>query len=244
MGLQLMKSQREFNANRLAAKVAMASGATAVALLGSGVAQAGIVASQVLPLRPSATPLTNVAWDVDGDSQVEFFLRNGRRTNLVTFSTTFGQTDSRTSVVTYAMLNAVAANLMGDSSVAKLPAGAVVGPSAELEGSHSNTVTMNGNSALDGWQMGETGFFGFSFQSNGQTVYAWAELALDPTSANTAGYGFQILRAYYDDTGAPIIVGNTGGGGSPVPEPSTYALALLAAGGVAAYRSRRKTVAA
>jgi hypothetical protein len=90
--------------------------------------------------------------------------------------------------------------------------------------------------------MGETGFFGFKFA--GGLFYGWAELAFDPTSANTAGYGYQILRAYYDDTGAPITVGNTGTGGSPVPEPSSYALALLAAGGVAAYRSRRKTVAA
>ena len=104
-------------------------------------------------------------------------------------------------------------------------------------------LTVSGQIAVGGWQMGETGFFGFKFRS-GPTLYGWAELAFDPTSANTAGYGYQILRAYYDDTGAPITVGNTGTGGSPVPEPSSYALALLAAGGVAAYRSRRKTVAA
>ncbi|MFM8220146.1 MAG: PEP-CTERM sorting domain-containing protein [Planctomycetaceae bacterium] len=38
--------------------------------------------------------------------------------------------------------------------------------------------------------------------------------------------------------------GSGGGGGGAVPEPSTFALGLLAAGGVAAYRSRRKQPAA
>ncbi|MFM8220769.1 MAG: PEP-CTERM sorting domain-containing protein, partial [Planctomycetaceae bacterium] len=96
----------------------------------------------------------------------------------------------------------------------------------------------------NGWSMGETGFFGFCFDQNGQRHYGWGELKLDPTSANTNGYGFQITRAYYNDTpGAPIAAGDTGGGGA-VPEPSTFALGLLAAGGVAAYRSRRKQPAA
>ncbi|MFM8287846.1 MAG: hypothetical protein ACKOGA_14085 [Planctomycetaceae bacterium] len=66
--------------------------------------------------------------------------------------------------------------------------------------------------------MGETGFFGFAFNRNGQRHYAWGELKLDPTSANTDGYGFQITRAYYNDTpGASIAAGDTdgwwGGGG-------------------------------
>ena len=162
-------------------------------------------------------------------------------TRIVIGSSIFGITYT---AVQCAFLAFPAANPVGNSDLAKLPAGAVVGPDATFGLSYGARMTTDGNIAVAGWQMGETGFFGFSFQSNGQTLYAWAELAFDPTSANTAGYGFQILRAYYDDTGAPITVGNTGTGGSPVPEPSTYALALLAAGGVAAYRSRRKTVAA
>ena len=101
-----------------------------------------------------------------------------------------------------------------------------------------------GEYAEPGWQFGETGYFGLGFQSNAQTRSAWAELAFEQAFYGTRGFGYQIKRAFYDDTEAPITAGDTGPGGSPVPEPSTYALALLAAGGVAAYRSRRKTVAA
>jgi hypothetical protein len=236
-----IKAQNENVGGRMVEKVALASGAALVALAGNNVAEAGIVASQNLPLRPSTARFTDVFWDVDGDSQAEFNLFHGY-TNFVTYTYAGNPTYVP---VDFAFLRFLAANPVGVSySLAKLSAGAEVGPDATFAVSYGTRMTSGGDIAVAGWQMGETGFFGFSFQSNGQTVYAWAELALDPTSANTAGYGFQILRAYYDDTGAPIIVGNTGGGGSPVPEPSTYALALLAAGGVAAYRSRRKTVAA
>lgn len=235
-----MKAQNENVDGRMVEKVALASGAALLALAGNTVAEAGIVASQNLPLRPSTTLHNVVAWDVDGDGNVEFELLHNS-TRIVIGTSPSGITYT---TVQCAFLGFPAANPVGNSDLAKLPAGAVVGPDAAFGLTSGTRMTTDGNIAVAGWQMGETGFFGFSFQSNGQTLYAWAELAFDPTSANTAGYGFQILRAYYDDTGAPIIVGNTSGGDSPVPEPSTYALALLAAGGVAAYRSRRKTVAA
>ena len=233
-----MKAQNENVGGRMVEKVALASGAALMALAGNTVAEAGIVASQSLPLRPSTALLNDVFWDVDGDSQAEFNLVHNY--SFVPTYTYAGATTYKT--VQFAFLAFSAANPVGNSDLAKLPAGAVVGPDATFGLSYGARMTTDGNIAVAGWQMGETGFFGFSFQSNGQTLYAWAELAFDPISANTAGYGYQILRAYYDDTGAPITVGDTGG--SPVPEPSTYALALLAAGGVAAYRSRRKTVAA
>ena len=96
-----------------------------------------------------------------------------------------------------------------------------------------------------GWQMGDTGFFGFKFSSDvtqSDTFYGWGEMVFaPPTSSGIKGHGFTITRMYYDDTGAAIKVGDTG---AVIPEPSTCALALLAAGGVAAYRARRKMNAA
>ena len=107
------------------------------------------------------------------------------------------------------------------------------------------TVTANsgigGDAGAQGWSMGDTGFFGFKFTSGPNTYYGWGEVVFDPANNGTKGHGFQFTRLYYDDTGAAVTVGDTG---SVIPEPSTYALALLAAGGVAAYRSRRKVAAA
>jgi len=230
--------------NRVADKVALASGMALVVLSGSSVAEAGIVASQGLPLRPPAPNNGLVGWDVDGDGSADFGLLNGVTGRPIFYPTYYGGIISYLIFYPAAFLTGIGPGdkFVGSDSLGKLPAGAVVGPDANF-GVDTTMLTSSGQIAVAGWQMGETGFFGFKFRS-GPTLYGWAELAFDPTSANTAGYGYQILRAYYDDTGAPITVGNTGTGGSPVPEPSTYALALLAAGGVAAYRSRRKTVAA
>jgi hypothetical protein len=229
--------------NRVADKAALASGMALVVLSGSSVAEAGIVASQGLPLRPPATNNGQVGWDVDGDGNAEFGLLNGVTGRSVFFVTSYGGSFSFFRTYAAAFLIGSFGEFVGSDFLGKLPAGAVVGPDANFGVQYTQMLTVSGQIAVGGWQMGETGFFGFKFGS-GPTLYGWAELAFDPTSANTAGYGYQILRAYYDDTGAPITVGNTGTDGSPVPEPSSYALALLAAGGVAAYRSRRKTVAA
>jgi hypothetical protein len=239
-----MKMRVENRMNRVADKVALASGMALVVLSGSSVAEAGIVASQGLPLRPPATQFGQVGWDVDGDGSADFVLRNGVSGRTVpSLPTYYGNTFPYFVLYPAAFLSRGPGGEIVGSSLGKLPAGAVVGPDANFGVQYTQMLTVSGQIAVGGWQMGETGFFGFKFGS-GPTLYGWAELAFDPTSANTAGYGYQILRAYYDDTGAPITVGNTGTGGSPVPEPSSYALALLAAGGVAAYRSRRKTVAA
>lgn len=54
-----MKAQNENGGGRMVEKVALASGAALMALAGNTVAEAGIVASQSLPLRPS-TALHNV----------------------------------------------------------------------------------------------------------------------------------------------------------------------------------------
>jgi hypothetical protein len=229
--------------NRVADKVALASGMALVVLSGSSVAEAGIVASQGLPLRPPATD-GQVGWDVDGDGSADFGLLNGATGRTVHSPPTYTYGNTFPYFITYPaafLSRGPGFEIVGSFSLGKLPAGAVVGPDAFFGVPSTQMLTVSGQIAVGGWQMGETGFFGFKF---GSGLYGWAELAFDPTSANTAGYGYQILRAYYDDTGAPITVGNTGTDGSPVPEPSSYALALLAAGGVAAYRSRRKTVAA
>jgi hypothetical protein len=95
---------------------------------------------------------------------------------------------------------------------------------------------IGGDLGAQGWNKGETGFFGFKFTNGTGTHYGWGEITI-PLGSSL----FAITKAYYETTpDTPILVGATGG---VIPEPSTCALALLAAGGVAAYKGRRKQAA-
>lgn len=94
------------------------------------------------------------------------------------------------------------------------------------------------------WHVGDRGFLGLEIVVNGQTDYGWAEISLnnggtppsrhsnhsnpdDPTGQFTL-YGYA-----YDDSGLPI-------GAGAIPEPSSLALLVAGAAGVAALRRRKK----
>ena len=76
-----------------------------------------------------------------------------------------------------------------------------------------------------GWSKNATGFAGFSFTYKGNTDYGWVQLRYT--------------------LGSNGLINEIEAEGSASPEPSTFALALLAAGaaGVAALRRRRKAAA-
>ncbi|MFM7162115.1 MAG: PEP-CTERM sorting domain-containing protein [Planctomycetaceae bacterium] len=253
-----MTTQPETTATKLACKLALASGAAVLAAAGATDAHAGIIAAQNTPIRPPAGVQSGNDWDVDGDGTVEFRLMHADGIDIIQTSF-FGTTVHIFQAGSFRELCVQGSGGFGrllrtanQRSLKKLASGATIDSQGVFAGYSSvsfagaNYLTGDGviKSFAAGWSMGETGFFGFAFNKGGQRHYGWGELQLDPTSASTNGYGFQITRAYYNDTpGAPIAAGDTGGGGA-VPEPSTFALGLLAAGGVAAYRSRRKQPAA
>jgi hypothetical protein len=92
----------------------------------------------------------------------------------------------------------------------------------------------------------KTGFAGVSFQVAGQTDYGWIRLKVtDAGAGDNSPHQLTAVDWAYDNTGAPILAGETQAP-SVVPEPSTFGLALLAAGsaGVLAWRRRRQAVAA
>lgn len=238
-----MTTQTQSTGTRLTRKLALASGAVALAAAATNDVQAGIVAAQNTPIRPPANLGAN-PWDIDGDgtSELQFF-----HYGFFTGSQRYGYIDEL-GVEGQGGFGRVLRTV--SDAMAKLANGFMIGSSGFFfgnpQGLYFNTVTVNGaiQPFAGEWSMGETGFFGFAFNKDGQRHYGWGELKFDPTSAYSYGYGFQVTRAYYNDTpGASIAAGDTGGG-SAVPEPSTLALAMLAAGGVAAYRSRRKQPAA
>jgi len=81
-----------------------------------------------------------------------------------------------------------------------------------------------------GWPASHTGFAGFSFSNGGQTNYGWVRLEYFEGADHLSN---QIEAVDWAFTNGPIT--------TPTPEPSTFALGLLAAGavGVAALRKRR-----
>ena len=254
-----MTTQTQSTGTRLTRKLALASGAVALAAAATNDVQAGIVAAQNTPIRPPVNDGGN-PWDIDGDGTSEFTFAHGTFPSTTLVITSYGGFPA-TIIVHYGVLKERPVQGQGGfgralrsptnpSRLRKLANGSMIDPSGQFGGQSSSSLyhalTFRGGitSFAGDWSMGQTGFFGFAFNKDGQRHYGWGELKFDPTSANTDGYGFQVTRAYYNDTpGASIAAGDTGGG-SAVPEPSTLALAMLAAGGVAAYRSRRKQPAA
>ncbi len=234
-----MMSAARVSQRGVSEKLALAGGAASLALCSGNVVEGAIIASPNAPIGP---PTAGYQWnnlDVDGDGTYDFRLWNDASDTAMLTEVNGGRF--------------VATNGRSDDGFAKLSSGFVVGPTmaghkffAGAQSSISVTASSSiGNDAgPEGWSMGDTGFFGFKFTSGPNTYYGWGEIVIDPAGNGTKGHGYQLTKLYYDDTGAAIKVGDTVGAGPVIPEPSTYALALLAAGGVAAYRSRRKVAAA
>jgi hypothetical protein len=92
----------------------------------------------------------------------------------------------------------------------------------------------------EGWTPSAFGFAGFQFEANGHPDYGWIELKYT-LGSNGLADAVTVEAWAYDNTGASIKAGQIVG--SSTPEPSTVAMAMLAAGaaGVAALRRRRKS---
>ena len=96
-----------------------------------------------------------------------------------------------------------------------------------------------------GWQPGKYGFAGFEIQTSifHHTDYGWIQLMFNEGSNGLAN-GITVKDWAYDSSGNAILTDATGQS-SGTPEPSTLAMALLAAGaaGVLALRRRRHSAA-
>jgi hypothetical protein len=216
-------------------KLLLAGGAATLALASGTSGEAAVVSALNTPISNPAKG-ANV-WDVDGDSIVDFSLER--------FTTNGGNVANAFFVEQAG--GRLVYNEPNNLAIAKLSSGFAIGsimsgfkfrsaaiPVYMTDKSYTSVVT-GFAAASGGWTLGDVGYFGFKFTSGGNTYYGWGELDLH------AG-GFTITQAYYNNTpGAAITAGDTTGGGGAIPEPSTCALALLAAGGVAAYKGRRRS---
>ncbi|MEM1223918.1 MAG: hypothetical protein AAGH40_14290 [Verrucomicrobiota bacterium] len=124
-----------------------------------------------------------------------------------------------------------------------LSSGASIGPGASFEQNifslASASSNLNGYLArAAGFTSGTPAFVGFRFDSEGTTVYGWAELTLteiDTPPNSNIPVEFAISRFAYDDTGISITAG-------AIPEPAAAAtgLGLLALGAAGLRRMRRR----
>jgi hypothetical protein len=237
-----MRDSARKNSASINEKLASLAGVATVMLGAGATAEAGIVAAQNVPVGPPSMVNAQTDWDVDGSGTVDFTFENFLN-NASVAKAWIHERGAARFVAPLANLVDGVANIPTSVSIdATLPSGFYFIANAR------SSITVTTSSAIGqdlamNWTMGQTGYVGFKFVEQGDTYYGWAKLEIDPAGSATKGYGFSITEAYYNNTpGAGIRVGATSD--PVVPEPSAYALALLAAGGVAAYRSRRKPTAA
>lgn len=246
-------------AARLAGKLAALTGAAGAALSGEAFAAgitytptAGVAAAQNIPgfsfappttvtpgtLRPPATPLGNIAWDVDGNGSDDFYLGNGfNNAALFPLYTTahFTKANGLLGSARYKLLNLVSRATVGPAQAWTVTT--FIKVMTYQQANKQNFFTLN-----------TPGYFGFRFAFNLNNeppsyYYGWAGVTID---GSALGQGYKITEAFYQTTPSTAIqVGDVPlGGPAPVPELSgdPSGIALLAAGflGLEALRARRR----
>jgi hypothetical protein len=172
----------------VAEKVALAGGVASLALCSVSVVEGAIIASPNAPIGPPTSIGVNNL-DVDGDGTPDFKLQNvGGQSALLT-ELSGGRF--------------VGTNGRANDVFAKLSSGFVVGPtmaghkflaSAQFGITMTTSSNIGSDASLQGWNMGETGLFGFKFTSGPNTYYGWGEVVFDPANNGTAGHGFRFTK--------------------------------------------------
>ncbi len=211
--------------------------------------QAGIVYVNGSPLTISiegarAFDYQPIDWDLDGDTVADFRLEAFRTINYTGGSSTYygsyypgmsfptGRIELNDATGGRGMVQdqgdpagAVQPLASGETVGPTLAAGRQWGPTAaRVLMSSSYYFGFPSNALFDG-----SNFVGLRFDSNGQTLYGWAELFLD-----TDMLELSVLRWAYDDTGNEIQVGAV-----PLPSAAVLMLSGLALGAGGITRGRR-----
>jgi hypothetical protein len=214
-------------------KIALTAGsASALYLLpGSAVAALITVNNRPVTLNFASSPGSFVTWDVNGTTVADFKLYRGN--------------DARGGY-----LSLYAANVGSSRGVGLVQGGGESHALAALTASHRVGRTLNfrtfasimrssiSNSVKSYYPAGGNldnglNLFGFAFVAGGTSLFGWGTINLDTT------HGIVTIENWtYDDGGASVHIGTTAG--TSVPEPSSLALLALGAGGLAAWRTRKR----
>lgn len=187
-------------------------------------------------VNPSETS-KNIDIDMDGDGVADFQLTNILR------SDPFGSKEISAAGVQPASLIGTRSGV--DAILANPFASGEIIIGTDLIGTTARLASQGKNpSGL--WQNGVASYLGLRFENGSGQHVGWAAIQTDLTNPADGASMTLLGYAYQCDSSASIQAGDTGGATGPtacadtsVPEPSTLALAILGAAGIAALRRKR-----
>ncbi len=162
------------------------------------------------------TTATNVTWDLDNGGTADFRLE------------VVGTTE-KSQVVPLGNATGIA-DFNGNAD--RLNAGETIGPATLFsEPGQNRQLYDEGAPANFDWNVGSRGFLGLRIQLTGVEHYGWADVSINRVGTDSFNHTL-FAYAYEDAPGQAILAG-------AVPEPSTAALLVAGAAGVASLRRRR-----
>ncbi|MEM0967173.1 MAG: hypothetical protein AAGJ81_13595 [Verrucomicrobiota bacterium] len=159
-------------------------------------------------------------WDIDGDG--------GRETRIAeSVSGPYNSIGNSLATIQFGFQ-------VSNSRLVNLPTSVYVGAGNTFRNFIGGIIEYGAINIATGFTSGETGYIGFQFDSNGTTVYGWAEVVLTNTTVFNGNGNFEVIEWAYQDDGSAIRVGTI-----PEPANATVGLGLLALGAAGLRRWRR-----
>ena len=227
-------------ANLSARKRSVADWRIYAAVTGSAMAMATNASAGVIYFNQAVTagPLASVAMSNQETEQKDIALKNGAGGNIgvgfgvhvLQFWNSFGSLGGTAYLAGSGGLKMLDS---GRFRLKKLASGANISAAAggwvyqtgRLAG---QTATTGGLHNASGWAANATGLAGFRFSTTNHALdYGWVRLSYT-LGSNSLANSITATDWAYESTGVPITAGETAS--SSTPEPSTTALAILAAG--------------
>lgn len=204
------------------------------------------------------TLATNYSFDVNGDGINDFTLavRNEGSTSSANYAVILAGLNNNNT--TLSPVNIVGTSAQGANALYIYPSRLTTGTISAARTFKTLSLTVNGSYLQAGtfafgagftnskWKTNATksGYMGFSFTYGGGLHYGFIGLTVGPQGLGSNSRAISIGGIGYETTANTAITVSGGFGAVPnavAPEPSSIAMLALGAGGLAAYRQRRRS---